>query len=158
MKIKIICFGKIKDNSLKEMILLFTKRISYFCEIETIELNEAKITNENSESEIKVALDKEYQMLLKHLKDKNCNILLDLQGKKIDSIKFAQILDENIKKFKLINFIIGSSYGFDNKVKTLCHYQISFSDLTFNHQIFRLMLLEQIYRGFTIANNIKYHK
>lgn len=158
MKIKIITFGKIKENSLKEMINLFSKRISHFCDLEIIELNEAKIDNENNSSDISIALKKEAEMLLKYVKNCPFNIVLDINGKHLDSLEFADLIDKNIKSLKQINFIIGSSYGIDDSIKQLCQYKLSFSKMTFNHQIFRLMLVEQIYRAFTIKNNIKYHK
>lgn len=157
IKIKIIAFGKIKDASLNEIIKNYISRINHFCNLQIIELNESKIKDESKNSEILIALKEEAKQIEKHLKD-SFNILLDVKSKKIDSIQFSNIIKNNLDKSININFFIGSSYGFDEQIKDKFNLKISFSDLTFNHQIFRLLLLEQIYRSFTIIKNIKYHK
>ena len=157
IKIKIIAFGKIKDASLNEIIKNYSSRINHFCNLQIIELNESKIKDESKNSEILIALKEEAKQIEKHLKD-SFNILLDVKSKKIDSIQFSNIIKNNLDKWIIINFFIGSSYGFDEQIKDKFNLKISFSDLTFNHQIFRLLLLEQIYRSFTIIKNIKYHK
>lgn len=157
MKINLICFGKIKDNNLKNCIDTFIKRIKHFTNFDIIELNEEKIDDESNLSLIEIALEKEFHKIQKYLLN-SCNILLDVNGNEFDSIQFANFLDKKMTNNKQINFFIGSSFGFAKSFKNQNHYKISFSKLTFNHQIFRLMFLEQIYRAFCINNNIKYHK
>lgn len=157
MKIKLICFGKIKNSDLKSAISDFEKRIKHYVDFEVIELLEEKINNENNKSEIENALRKEASKLEKYLENK-INIILDVDSKQYDSVEFSNIIKENITSWKQINFFIGSSYGFSDEIKNRFQYKISFSKMTFNHQIFRLMLCEQIYRSFCIINNIKYHK
>ncbi|MDE5545102.1 MAG: 23S rRNA (pseudouridine(1915)-N(3))-methyltransferase RlmH [Malacoplasma sp.] len=157
MKIKIICFGKIKDQNLKTLIKDYLQKLNFFYKTEIIELLEEKIVNENNIGEIEAALKKESLKLISFLED-GFNILLDVNSKQLDSIGFAKLINEKINYSKNINFFIGSSYGVDSSIKEKFNYKISFSNLTFNHQIFRLILLEQIYRAFTIIKNIKYHK
>lgn len=158
MKIKIICFGNIKNKNITMLINDYLSKISHFSKIEILEINEEKITNEENSGEIKAALYKESLKLLNHFKNNDYNILLDLEGKKIDSVEFSKIIENQINISKNINFFIGSSHGFHEIIKSKSSLNISFSNLTFNHQIFRLILLEQIYRAFTIIKKIKYHK
>lgn len=158
MKIRIVCFGTVKNKNITSIINEYLSKINHFCKIEIIELNDEKINNEDNTSEIEIALSKEAKKLESHFKKDEFNILLDLNGKQIDSINFSKLIESQVNISKNINFFIGSSYGFDKKIKSNASISISFSDLTFNHQIFRAMLLEQIYRAFTIIKNIKYHK
>ena len=157
MKIKIICFGKIKDNHLQSLITDYLAKIKHYTNIEIIELEEQKISNENSNGQIKEALRNEGMKLKKYF-DKAFNILLDINAIQIDSIKFSQLVNQNLVSSKDIHFYIGSSHGIDNEIKHFFDMKLSFSQLTFNHQIFRLLLLEQIYRAFNILKNTNYHK
>lgn len=157
MKIKIICFGKIKDSSFNSIIDLFSKRIKTFINFEIIELNEIKICNENNKNEIDIALKKEKDILKRFFENSSYNIICDINSQEYDSIQFSKMIS-NLQNKKIVSFYIGSSHGFDDEIKQKADLRISFSKLTFNHQIFRIILLEQIYRGFTIIKNIKYHK
>ncbi|MDE5767190.1 MAG: 23S rRNA (pseudouridine(1915)-N(3))-methyltransferase RlmH [Malacoplasma sp.] len=157
MKIKIICFGKIKDVNLKTIIDNYLEKLNFFYKTEIIELSEEKIVNENNLGEIETCLKKESFKLIPFMRNE-FNILLDINSKQLDSIGFAKLINEKINHSKNLNFFVGSSYGIDSAIKEKFDYKISFSNLTFNHQIFRLILLEQIYRAFTIIKNIKYHK
>ncbi|MDE6894438.1 MAG: 23S rRNA (pseudouridine(1915)-N(3))-methyltransferase RlmH, partial [Malacoplasma sp.] len=155
--IKIICFGKIKDANLKVLINEYLQKLNFFYKTEIVELSEEKIVNENNLGEIETCLKKESFKLIPFIEN-GFNILLDINSKQLDSIGFAKLINEKINYSKNINFFVGSSYGIDSTIKEKFDYRISFSSLTFNHQIFRLILLEQIYRAFTIIKNIKYHK
>lgn len=150
--IKIICLGKIKEQYLNDAIKEYTKRISKYHQVEIIELDDVGI------NDIKVALKKEKENILKVLNKKDYIITLEIEGKEESSLEFAKRLDNIFIENSNITFIIGGSYGLDDEIKALSNYKMSFSKLTFPHQLFRVMLLEQIYRAFKINNNEEYHK
>ena len=149
--IKIICVGKIKEKYLKEAVLEYQKRISKYTKLELIELPDYDF-------DIKKTLSKEKDNILKVIKPNDYNILLDLDGKSFTSLEFAFKLLNLREKYPNINFIIGGSFGVDTAIKEKCQERISFSKLTFPHQLFRVIFLEQIYRSFKIINNEEYHK
>ena len=149
--IKIICIGKIKEKYLKEAVLEYQKRISKYTKLELIELPDYDF-------DVKKTLSKEKDNILKVIKPNDYNILLDLDGKSFTSLEFASKLLNLREKYPNINFIIGGSFGVDTDIKEKCQERISFSKLTFPHQLFRVIFLEQIYRSFKIINNEEYHK
>lgn len=149
--IKIICIGKIKEKYLKEAVLEYQKRISKFTKLELIELPDYDF-------DVKKTLSKEKDNILKVIKPNDYNILLDLDGQSFTSLEFASKLLNLREKYPNINFIIGGSFGVDTDIKEKCQERISFSKLTFPHQLFRVIFLEQIYRSFKIINNEEYHK
>ena len=149
--IKIICVGKIKEKYLKEAVLEYQKRISKYTKLELIELLDYDF-------DIKKTLSKEKDNILKVIKPNDYNILLDLDGQSFTSLEFASKLLNLREKYPNINFIIGGSFGVDTDIKEKCQERISFSKLTFPHQLFRVIFLEQIYRSFKIINNEEYHK
>ena len=148
--IKIMCVGKIKDSNLKSLIDDYYKRITKYTSIQIIEL---KDENENYDE-----MKKESKEIENYLDSKSYNIALDRLGKNIDSINFSKLIDKTFISYPNINFIIGGSLGIDKSILDKCNIVLSFSSLTFPHQLFRLMLLEQIYRSFKILNNERYHK
>ena len=148
--IKVICVGKIKDSNLKSLIDDYYKRIIKYTSIQIIEL---KDENENHDE-----LKRESKEIENYLDSKSYNIALDRLGKNIDSINFSKLIDKTFISYPNINFIIGGSLGIDKSILDKCNIVLSFSSLTFPHQLFRLMLLEQIYRSFKILNNERYHK
>ena len=148
--IKIICVGKIKDSNLKSLIDDYYKRITKYTSIQIIEL---KDENENYDE-----MKKESKEIENYLDSKSYNIALDRLGKNIDSINFSKLINKTFISYPNINFIIGGSLGIDKSILDKCNIVLSFSSLTFPHQLFRLMLLEQIYRSFKILNNERYHK
>jgi len=144
--IKVICVGKIKENYLNEFINDYKTRISKYTKIEIIELKDSNINSESDE-------------ILRKLNDKDYNILLDIKGKKLNSVELSSLIDKTYSSGKsTITFIIGASDGVNDEVKNKCDLLLSFSDMTFPHGVFRGMLLEQIYRSFKIINNESYHK
>lgn len=149
--IKIICIGKIKEKYLKEAIFDYQKRISKYTKLELIELPDYDF-------DVKKTLSKEKDNILKVIKPNDYNILLDLDGQSFTSLEFASKLLNLREKYPNINFIIGGSFGVDTDIKEKCQERISFSKLTFPHQLFRVIFLEQIYRSFKIINNEEYHK
>ena len=144
--IKILCVGKIKEKYLNDLIEDYKTRISKYTKIEIIEIKDSDILKESEE-------------LLKHINEKEYNIVLDIQGKKLDSVSFSKLIDKTFTDgYNIITFIIGASLGVTEEVKNKCNYRLSFSDMTFPHGLFRGVLLEQIYRSFKILNNESYHK
>ncbi len=143
--IKIICVGKIKENYLRDMINDYAKRISKYHKIEIIELTDSNINKEKEE-------------LLKVINTKDYNIVMDIDGNNLSSREFAEKIDKTFLINSNITFIIGGSDGISPEIKELANYRLSFSKLTFPHQLFRGILLEQIYRAFKILNNESYHK
>lgn len=157
MKINIIAVGKIKEKYLREAIDEYKKRLTKFCSLNIIEINESVAKVENI-SHIKKSLEEEGRAIISKIKNEYV-IVLDLDGKEHSTIE----LSEKIKNIALkgnseITFIIGGSYGLNEDVKRKADLRLSFSKLTFPHQLFRLILLEQIYRIFKIINNEPYHK
>lgn len=149
--IKIICVGKIKEQYLKDAIDEYMKRLSKYTKIEIIELSDMNY-------DIKKTLETEKSNILNHIKNTDYNILLDINGKELTSIEFSNTIDKIRNNYSNINFIIGGSYGVHDEIKNIANDRISFSKLTFPHQLFRVILLEQIYRSFKILNNEEYHK
>ena len=150
--IKIICVGKLKENYLKEAVLEYTKRLGKYTKINIIELNDV------SNNDINNILKKEEEEILKNLDSKDYIIALDIDGQNIDSMELAKKISNTFINYSNITFVIGGSYGLSDKIKKMANYRLSFSKLTFPHQLFRVMLLEQIYRSFKINNNEEYHK
>ena len=148
--IKIICPGKIKEQYLKEAISEYQKRLSKYTKLEMVEIEDEP----NKEK----ALTIEAEKIKKHIKENDYIITLEIEGKKISSEELANLIDKTLITNSNIVFIIGGSYGLDNSIKARSNYHLSFSNLTFPHQLFRVILLEQIYRSFKIINNESYHK
>ena len=148
--IKIICIGSIKENYLKEAIKEYQKRVSKYTKLEIIELKDEKDSAN--------PLSKEKTDILKHIKERDNVVLLDLSGKEYTSEEFSTFIEKELSINSNITFIIGSSNGLDPEIKSITSKSVSFSKMTFPHQLFRVILLEQIYRAFKIQNNEKYHK
>ena len=149
--IKIICIGKIKEKFFQEAILEYKTRISKYTNIEIIELPDYNY-------DIKKTKLTEHNNIVKVLNMSDYNILLDIDGVEMDSVSFAKKIDEIHNYNSNITFIIGGSYGVLDELKKIVNYRLSFSKMTFPHQLFRIILLEQIYRAFKINNNEEYHK
>lgn len=150
--IKIICLGKVKEKYFQDGIDEYIKRISKYTQVKIIELEDEGIKDD------KVALKKEKEKILKCLNTKDYIIVLDISGKEMTSLEFADKIDKTLIINSDITFIIGGSYGLDEDIKSLSNYRLSFSKMTFPHQLFRLILLEQIYRAYKINHNEEYHK
>lgn len=150
--IRIICVGRIKEKYLSDAILEYSKRIKKYTNLEIIELNDSSIENS------KLALRQEAVLINKHIKDKDFVITLEIDGNELSSIEFSKKIDQIQILNSNIVFVIGGSYGIDQQIKNRANYKISFSRMTFPHQLFRIILLEQIFRAYKILNNEKYHK
>ena len=149
--IRIITVGKIKEEYLKEAIDEYTKRLSKYTKISLIE-----VLDENYD--ISKTLLKEKENILKYINEKDYIITLEIEGKELTSVELSNKINDILTNYSDITFIIGGSYGLHDDIKKMSNYALSFSKLTFPHQLFRVMLLEQIYRSFKIINNETYHK
>lgn len=159
MKIKIYAIGKIKETYLKEGIESYLTKIRPYSQIEIIELGDEPVKDNPSNSEIEIVKNKEGQKVLKLLKNNEYLIALDLGKKQLKSPDFADYLIKNIENSgSQISFVIGGSYGLSDELKRRANDSISLSEMTFLHQMTRLILLEQIYRAFKIYRNETYHK
>lgn len=145
---KIICVGKIKEKFFRDATEEYVKRISKYTKLEIVEIPDESDFN----------LKKEGDKILSKIKDSDYVITLEIEGNSLDSLEFARKIDNNFNSNKNLTFVIGSSYGLDDLVKQRSNYRLSFSKFTFPHQMFRVMLLEQIYRAYKINNNENYHK
>lgn len=147
--IKIICIGKIKEKYFIEGVKEYQKRLSKYTKLEIIELPDYNYDVSKTKLE-------EGKNILSKIKDKDFVITLEVDGKQMDSKELSCFIDKNISNN--ITFVIGGSNGLSEEVKQRSNYSLSFSSLTFPHQLFRMILLEQIYRSFKIINNESYHK
>ena len=150
--IKIICVGKIKEKYLSDAIEEYKKRLSKYTKIEIIEVTD--IDNPSKD----IVLLKEKELIEKHIDTRDYVITLEIEGNMLNSVELAKKIDNIFNTNSTITFIIGGSYGLHNDIKNRSNYKLSFSKLTFPHQLFRVNLLEQIYRTFKINNNETYHK
>ena len=150
--IKIICVGKIKEKFYRDAIDEYLKRLSKY---EKVEIIECKDYADLPTNEI---LLKEKNEIEKYINSKDYIITMEIEGKNISSVEFAEKLDSIYMTNSNIDFIIGGSYGLHDDIKNMSNYKLSFSKMTFPHQLFRVILLEQIYRCFKINNNESYHK
>lgn len=158
LNIQIICIGKIKEDYLRSAVNEYSKRLSRFCKLEILELPDEKIPDKLNTSLANEIKQNECSNIIKHLKKSSYNIALDLSGKQLTSEQFS----EKIENLSMINsnitFIIGGSLGLTNELLNYCQEKLCFSKMTFPHQLIRVFLLEQIFRGFKIANNETYHR
>ena len=150
--IKVICVGKIKEKYLKEAIEEYKKRLSKYTKLEIIEVSD--IDNPS----IDITLLKEKELIEKYIDSKDFVITLEIEGNMLSSVEFAKKIDSIFNINSTITFVIGGSNGLHQDIKNRSNYKLSFSKLTFPHQLFRVNLLEQIYRTFKINNNESYHK
>ena len=156
IKVKIVAVGKVKENYFVDAILEYKKRLSRFCEVSICEVKEENFTKEPNDSEINEILKREGESILKELK--GYVVAMAIEGKKYSSQGLATLIKNQVDKGQEITFVIGGSYGLCNEVKKSANLLLSFSDATFPHTLFRVMLLEQVYRAFSINADARYHK
>lgn len=158
LNIKIICLGKVKETYLIDGINEYTKRISKYANIEIIELPDEPLPDSPSQKEIQSIKQKEAEKISKHIKSSDFVCALDLTGKQFSSEELSEkIKDITLKGFSTITFLIGGTVGLDRELVEKSNLIISFSKLTFPHQLIRLFLTEQLFRCFKIINNERYH-
>lgn len=159
MNIDILCVGKIKEDYLRAAISEYSKRLSRYCRLNIIEVNDEKTIDKQSESLDEQVRIKEGERLLKYIKEDAYVITLEIGGKMLDSMELSEFINNfGIKSVSDIQFIIGGSLGLSKDVIKRSNYSLSFSKMTFPHQLMRVILLEQIYRAYRIINNEPYHK
>ena len=150
--IKIITVGQIKEKYLQDDIKEYKKRLSKYTNIEVIE-----VKDEGLVEEVK-AIKLEAEKIKKHINDRDYIVTLEIEGKQMTSVEFANKIDNILIENSNVDFIIGGSYGLSDDIKNMSRLHLSFSKMTFPHQLFRVLLLEQIYRAYKINNNESYHK
>ena len=159
MNITVIALGKLKEKYLTDAINEYSKRILAYGRLQIIELNPVRLSDNPSQTEIDDALSKEAEEIKKKIPNNSYVFSLCIEGKEKSSEAFAKAINDAAVNGKSnLVFIIGSSFGLSPEIKALSDFKLSFSPMTFPHQLMRVMLLEQIYRAFQINNNGKYHK
>lgn len=158
IKIKIIALGRLKEKYLRDAADEYIKRLRSYCDLEIIELNPVKLSDNPSEKEIESALKTEAEMIFKKIPQNSKITALCVEGKAVSSEKFSQSINSAAFDGAPMCFLIGSSYGLSEELKKMAHNRLSMSEMTFPHQLFRVMLLEQIYRAFKIIEGSTYHK
>lgn len=159
IKIKIISLGKLKEKYLREASAEYEKRISGYAKLEIIELEPERLSEEPSASQIEAALKSEAERIIKRIDQGSYTVAMCIEGIQTDSSEFGRLIEQKTNDgVSSFTFVIGSSYGLHESVKQRANLRISFSQMTFPHQLFRIMLLEQIYRGFKINEGARYHK
>ncbi len=158
LNIQIICIGKIKEDYLRSAVNEYSKRLSRFCKLEILELPDEKIPDKLNTSLANEIKQNECSNIIKHLKKSSYNIALDLSGKQLTSEQFSEKIENLSMTNSNITFIIGGSLGLTNELLNYCQEKLCFSKMTFPHQLIRVFLLEQIFRGFKISNNETYHR
>ena len=159
MKITIVTVGKIKEKYLRDVIAEYSKRLSKYCKLEIVEVADEKTPDNASETMEKIIRDKEAERILKYVREDAYVITLEIGGKMLDSVEFSRKLENlGIQGKSHILFIIGGSIGLGEAVLKRSDFPLSFSKMTFPHQMMRVILLEQIYRGYRIMAGEPYHK
>ncbi|WP_247913091.1 23S rRNA (pseudouridine(1915)-N(3))-methyltransferase RlmH [Streptococcus sp. oral taxon 431] len=159
MKIKIVTVGKLKEKYLKDGIAEYSKRISRFATVEMVELADEKTPDRASDSENEKILDLEGNRILSKIGDREFVVVLAIEGKTLSSEEFSKQLEQaSINGYSTLTFVIGGSLGLSPQVKNRANLSLSFGRLTLPHQLMRLVLVEQIYRAFTIQQGSPYHK
>lgn len=161
MNITILCVGKLKENYWKDAIAEYAKRLSKYVKFEIIEVEDEKMAEKDRGNDTleQLAMEKEAIRMEKYIKENTHLVALAIEGKKYDSVAFSKKIENiGLSGSSHITFIIGGSLGIFDPLKRRCHDKISFSDMTFPHQMMRVILVEQIYRAYRIMNNEPYHK
>ena len=159
MNITIASVGKIKEKYLEDGIKEYAKRLSKYCKLNFIEVPDEKAPEKLSEQEENIIKNKEGQKLLSKIKENTYLIALAIDGEQLTSEKFSEKIDKlKVDGVSHVTFIIGGSLGLSDEIIKKSNYKLSFSKMTFPHQLMKMILLEQIYRGFRISNGEPYHK
>lgn len=158
LSVKIITVGTLKESYLRDAVAEYSKRLSAFCKLNIVQLKESKLSDDPSDKEIAQALDTEAKTILAEISPRAYKIAMCVEGKQMPSEKLSEKLESISNETSEVCFIIGSSFGLSDKVKSFSDLKLSVSELTFPHQLLRVMLLESIYRAFSISAGTKYHK
>ena len=159
MHITVICVGKIKEKFYTDALAEYQKRLSKYCKLDIVELADEKTKENASAHEVELVKAKEGERILSAIKEDMYVIALAIEGKMLDSVEFSKKLENlGISGSSHVAFVIGGSLGLDKRVLDRADMKLSFSKMTFPHQLMRVILLEQIYRGFKIIAGEPYHK
>lgn len=159
MKITIVCVGKIKEKFYRDALAEYTKRLSRYCSLTIMEVADEKTKEQASETECAIIKDREGERILKSIRDDGYMIALAIDGKTLDSVELSEKIDKlGLSGKSNVYFVIGGSLGLSDAVMKRADYKLSFSRMTFPHQLMRVILLEQIYRSYRIINHEPYHK
>lgn len=158
LNVNIICVGSIKERFFNDALNEYKKRLQRYCKFNIIELNEEKITDQETQAQIDKTLLKEGERILSKISKSDYVIAMCIEGKQLSSDELSQKLSDISMTSGTVDFIIGGSWGLSSDVKNRADFKLSVSKMTFPHQLFRVVLSEQIYRAFTITANAKYHK
>ena len=158
IRVTIIALAKLKEKYLKEAVAEYEKRLSRYAKLDIIELDPVRLPDNPNQTQINDALNKEMQDILKKIPSGSKTVAMCIEGKQMPSEALAKMISDAEMSSGSITFIIGSSYGLCEDLKKQCDIRLSVSPMTFPHQLFRVMLLEQIYRAFKINEGSAYHK
>lgn len=158
INIKLIALGSIKEQYLRDACAEYIKRLGAFAKVELCELKEARLPDNPSKGEIEAALEDEAQRILAAVPPRAHLIAMCIEGKQMSSEEFAAHIENATQSASTICLVIGSSHGLSQRVKNAALLRLSVSKMTFPHQLFRVMLLESVYRAFNITKGTKYHK
>lgn len=158
IKITLITLGKLKEKYLSDAVAEYKKRLSRYANFETVELEPVKLPDNPSLAQIESALRKEAEMILKKVPQNAMLVTMCIEGSQMKSEDFAAKIKEASSGGRPVTFVIGSSYGLAESIKAKSELKFSFSKMTFPHQLFRVMFLEQLYRAFKINEGSQYHK
>lgn len=158
MNVTIIAVGRLKESYLRDGCAEYVKRLGAFAKVNVIEINEERAGDNPSESEIRNAISKEGERILAKIPKNAIAVPLCIEGREYSSPDFSKLIESISMSSSHICFIIGGSFGLSDKVKAIGRNKLSFGKMTLPHQLARMVLLEQIYRAFSISNHSKYHK
>lgn len=157
--INILCVGKVKEKFFRDAIDEYSKRLSKYCNLNIIEVSDSKVPDKCSDNLANTIKDEEATRMLNQLKKDTYLICLDLNGKEYDSVEFSEKISKlTVEGNSNITFVIGGTLGIGNEILNLSKEKICFSKMTFPHQLIRVFLLEQLFRGFKIAGGETYHR
>ena len=158
VNVTFITVGSLKEDYLRKAVEEYKKRLNAFCKPNIVELKEVKLSDDPSKNEIAAALDTESERIMAAIPPRAYKVALCVEGKQMPSEKLAETIDRAQMEHSDICFIIGSSFGLSDKIKNAADLKLSFSQLTFPHQLMRVILAEAVYRAFTNIKGTKYHK
>ncbi len=158
LNVNVICVGSLKENFFSDAVNEYKKRLSRYCKFNIIELPEEKISDQETQSAIEKTLFKEGERILQKISKSDYVIAMCIEGKQLSSEDLSSKLSDVSMTSGTLDFVIGGSWGLSGDVKRRADFKLSVSKMTFPHQLFRVMLCEQIYRAFSITANAKYHK
>lgn len=158
LNVNVICVGSLKEKYFREAVDEYSKRLSRYCKFNIIELDEEKISDQQTQAMIDKTLHKEGERILSKISKSDYVVAMCIEGKILSSEELAHKLNDISMTSGTVCFVIGGSWGLCDEIKRRADFKLSVSKMTFPHQLFRVMLCEQIYRAFSINANAKYHK